>query len=126
MRKEPKGEPLPMTDADRSEYNKYAGTGFDPPRAMTPAEFSKYHLIARKIYFGLQHNATIADRKERRAQRDAINDVQVKLTYSLVVTHGLGVGDEKAWDDGFRVEIVEVKIPERGEELTPTLKVFYK
>jgi hypothetical protein len=115
-----------MTDEDRVEYRKYAGSGFDPPRAMTPAESSKYHLIARKIYFGLQHNATIADRKERRAQRGAINDVEVKLTYSLVVTHGLGVGDEKVWDDGFRVEIVEVKIPERGEELTPTLKVFYK
>src|ERR1700730_993270 len=112
-----------MTVADRDAYEKDAGAGFPLTHKMTPAESTEYNLTARKIYFGLKENAKIGDRKEQREHREAINNSEVDLTYELSVTHDL---PGYKWDDGFSVEIVEQKIPERGEERPPALKVFYE
>jgi hypothetical protein len=115
-----------MTDGDRAEYEKDAGAGFPPTHPMTPAESANYNLMARRIYIGLKSNREIKDRKEKREQREFINNDEVDLTYELMFTHGFQVGDEKAWDDGFRVQVVDQKVPERGEEKSPTIKVIYE
>lgn len=115
-----------MTDDDRNTLEREAGPYLGPTYPMTPAHSAQCNLMARRIYLGLKNNSEIADRQQRREQRELIYHEEMHLLALLCMTqHGLVFGYEKSWNDGYRVKIVRRIVPERGQQKPPGVDVFF-